>query len=531
MSFWAWIGITLLAILVVVTVYDLLQTRHAILRNFPIIGHFRYLLESVGPELRQYIVTNNNEERPFSRDQRRWVYSSAKKENSYFGFGTDQDPELTSNYIIVKHSAFPPKEWKGPTSKDADGNPKERRGYAFPVQDRRSYPLPCAKVLGGSRGRRGAFRPKSVVNISGMSYGSLSAPAVAALNEGCAIAGCLHNTGEGGIAPYHEKGGDLIWQLGTGYFGARERGGAFSKSMFLENVDRFAVKAVEIKLSQGAKPGLGGMLPAAKVTPEIARIRGIPEGQDCLSPSHHSAFGSVDEMLDFVEDLADASGLPVGIKSAVGETAFWTDLASAMARKDRGVDFIAVDGGEGGTGAAPLVFSDHVALPFKVGFTRVHRIFAEADVKDSVVWVGAGKLGFPEEALLAFSLGCDMIAVGREAMMAIGCIQAQRCHSGHCPTGVATQNRWLMRGLDPTSKAARLANYVVALRKELLWLTRACGAVHPGLVTADHLEILDDQFGSRSIRDVFGYEDSWSLPGKSDQEAISEIMAFQRPHH
>ena len=480
MSTSMWVTLIVIAVILVTAIYDLFQKKHAILRNFPVIGHCRFWLEAIGPELRQYIVTDNNEERPFSRDQRRWVYASAKKENNYFGFGTDEKIELEPNFIIIKHATFAPDT----NGQESDG---PRRDF-HPLNAKKmgdNYPFPCAKVLGSYRGRTKAFRPASGINISGMSFGSLSAAAVEALNRGAALAGCLHNTGEGGISPYHQKGGELIWQLGTGYFGAREADGSFCKSLFLEAVDANPVRAVEIKLSQGAKPGLGGFLPGAKVTREISRIRKVPLGQDVISPSHHKAFGCVDEMLDFVEDLAESSGLPIGIKSAVGEEKMWRELAIQMASGDRGVDFIAVDGGEGGTGAAPLVFSDHVALPFKIGFTRTYRIFAEEGVADRIVWIGSGKLGFPETALLGFSLGCDMIAVAREAMMAVGCIQAQRCHTDHCPTGVATQNKWLMRGLDPTSKAVRLANYVVTLRKELLWLSRACGKSHPGLVSAD----------------------------------------------
>jgi len=260
-------------------------------------------------------------------------------------------------------------------------------------------------------------------------------------------------------------------------------------------------------------------------------MRHVPLGSDVISPSHHREFGDVDEMLDFIEDLADATGLPIGIKSAVGEDRLWRDLAREMAKGGRGVDFITVDGGEGGTGAAPLVFADHVALPFKIAFTRVYRIFAEAGVADRVVWIGSGKLGFPESALLAFSFGCDMVAVGREAMLAVGCIQAQRCHTGHCPTGVATQSKWLMRGLDPTSKGARLANYIVTLRKELLWLSRACGEPHPGLVTGEHIEILDDRYTSRTLYEVFGYERGWGLPGPADQREIRAVMAGREAAH
>jgi len=491
-----------------VAVYDVVQKKHTILRNFPVIGHFRYLLESVGPELRQYIVTSDDEELPFNRDQRTWVYASAKRQNNYLGFGTDNELERAPNYLVVKHSSL---------------------GISGDVQPRRDlkenrYPLPCAKVLGGARGRREAFRPGSVVNISGMSFGSLSGPATEALNRGSRICGCLHNTGEGGIASHHLHGGDLVWQIGTGYFGCRTPDGRFDRDVFLEKVERHPVRAVEIKLSQGAKPGLGGVLPGKKVTPEIAEIRGVPLGEDVISPPHHSAFATVDELLDFVEDLARASGVPVGVKSAVGELDFWRELADRMAEEDRGVDFITIDGGEGGTGAAPFSFADHVALPFKVGFSRVYRIFAERGVHEDVVWIGSGKLGLPETGLLAFCLGADLINVGREAMMAIGCIQAKRCHTDHCPTGVATQNRWLVRGLDPTDKSARLANYVVTFRKELLWLSWACGAVHPGLLCGDHMEILDERFGSESLYEVFGYEPAWGFPSDEDQAEIRRIM-------
>jgi glutamate synthase domain-containing protein 2 len=479
----------------VVALYDLTQKRHAILRNFPIIGHLRFLLETVGPELRQYIVTGNDEERPFSRDQRRWVYASSKRENPYFGFGTDNDLEQSPGYIVIRHSAFPV---HAPHAGEAGFDPQ--------------YPLPCAKVLGGRRGRPKAFRPTSIVNVSGMSYGSLSGPAVEALNRGVALCGALQSTGEGGISDYHRKGGDIIWQVGTGYFGARDGAGRFSMEAFLESVASARVRAIEIKLSQGAKPGLGGLLPAAKVTEEIARIRKIPIGRDCVSPAAHTAFHDVDSMLDFIDLIADRTGLPIGIKSAVGDMKFWQTLARRLRETGRGPDFITIDGGEGGTGAAPLVFSDHVALPFKLAFSSVYKTFAEAGVQEDVVFIGSGKLGFPETGALALALGCDMLNVGREAMMAVGCIQAQRCHTGHCPTGVATQNAWLMRGLDPTLKSARLANYIAALRMELQHLANACGYAHPAMVPLDCFDILDDRLGTRPAADVFSYQPGWGLP-------------------
>jgi len=507
-----WILAVLGVVVVVVAVYDLIQTKHAILRNFPVVGHFRYWLEAIGPELRQYIVTSNNEERPFSRDQRTWVYASSKKQNNYFGFGTDNELESAPGYIIIKHSAMPMSE-----AKDGD------------IGGGDLHPIPCAKVMGGARGRARAFRPESMVYVSAMSYGSLSGAAIQALNGGCAISGALHNTGEGGVSDHHLQGGGLIMQLGTGYFGARGEDGKFSLDRLAETVARTPVRAIEIKLSQGAKPGLGGVLPAAKITPEISRIRGIPMGVDCISPPNHSQFSDVDSMLDFVEAIADRTGLPVGIKSAVGEEAFWVELCGRMRDGQRGVDFITIDGGEGGTGAAPLTFSDHVSLPFKIGFARVHGIFAERGMSDPVVWAGAGKLGFPENAMLAMALGCDMIGVAREAMLSIGCIQAQRCHSGHCPAGVATQNRWLIRGLDPTRKSHRLANYVVTLRKELSRLSRACGVVHPGLVTLDRIDLIQDSHTTRSAADVFNYQPGWGLPSERDTREIVQLRIEGEP--
>ncbi|MBI1312116.1 FMN-binding glutamate synthase family protein [bacterium] len=496
--------------LILLAIYDIVQSRHAILRNFPILGHFRYLLEMIGPELRQYIVTSNNEERPFSRDERTWVYASAKKQNNYFGFGTDNDLEQSPNYLIIKQSAFP-------LASPHPGEP----GYD------ELHRLPSAKVLGAARGRPKAFRPASAINVSAMSFGSLSGPAVEAINRGCAIADCLQNTGEGGVSPYHQSGGELIWQIGTGYFGCRDEHGRFSLDRFKEVVAANPIRAIEVKLSQGAKPGLGGVLPAAKVTPQISRIRGVPLGRDCISPSSHSAFHDVDSMLDFVELLAAESGLPVGIKSAVGEQGFWSELAERMATDSRGVDYIAVDGGEGGTGAAPLVFSDHVALPFKLGFVRVYREFFERGIQNDLLFVGAGKLGFPANGTLAFALGCDMIHVAREAMLSIGCIQAQRCHTGHCPAGVATQNRWLMRGLDPTHKGTRLANYVVTLRKELLQLARVCGVPHPSLVTPDHCEVVDENFCTTTARELFhlGDHGDWGLPSARQQEELVALLS------
>ena len=493
------------AALAAVTAHDLLQRRHAILRNFPVIGHGRFMLEAVGPELRQYIVTGNDEERPFSRDQRRWVYASSKLQNNYFGFGTDNDLEHSSGNVIVHHRTF-------------------GRTHATHGKPGQEAWLPCAKVLGGPRGRRRAFRPESVVNISGMSFGSLSGNAIEALNRGAELAGCLQNTGEGGVSPYHRKGGELIYQIGTAYFGCRDEDGRFSLDRLKTLVESAPIRALEVKLSQGAKPGLGGVLPAPKVSAEIAATRGVPEGKDCISPSRHAEFHDVDSMLDWVEMLATETGLPVGIKSAVGDLTFWRELADAMSSGQRGVDFITIDGGEGGTGAAPMIFTDAVSLPFRLGFSRVYSIFAERGLQHDVVFIGAGKLGLPDNAIVAFGLGVDMVNVGREAMLSVGCIQAQRCHTGKCPTGVATQDKWLAHGLDPDSKSVRAANYIKTLRRDLLKVSEACGVEHPAFIGPESVEILDNLSDGRLLDEVYGYAPGWGFPSEADQARLLLLM-------
>jgi glutamate synthase domain-containing protein 2 len=489
--------------LVATALHDLIQRKHAVTRNFPIIGHLRFMLEAVGPELRQYIITSNNAERPFSRDDRRWVYASSKLENNYFGYGSDNDIENTAGFVLIRHSTI------------GTLNSPTMRGDAW---------IPCAKVLGGARGRRHAFRPDSVVNISGMSFGSLSGPAVEALNRGAALAGCLQNTGEGGVSEHHRHGGELVFQLGTAYFGCRKKDGRLDMAKLKDLVAAEPIRALEIKLSQGAKPGIGGVLPGRKVTKVIAEARDVEVGKDCVSPARHPEFDDVDSMLDFVERLADETGLPVGIKSAVGEMGFWHELAHQMRTSRRGVDFITIDGGEGGTGAAPLVFTDHVALPFRRAFAEVYTRFAETGLTDDIVFIGSGRLGLPGNALTAFALGADMINVGREAMLSIGCIQAQRCHTDHCPTGVTTQNRWLTRGLDPDLKSVRCANYIATLRRDLLRVSQACGFEHPALVTGEQLELLDGRLGSDSLRNYFGYKSHWGTPSAQDIKELRRLL-------
>jgi len=486
MQWWLWCLVVIVVFLVGLTIHDITQRRHSILRNFPVVGHLRYLIEKVGPELRQYVVADNDEELPFSRDQRRFIYASAKKQNSYFGFGTDNDIDVPG-YVLLRHAAFP---HPSPPEEEADQ-------------------LPMRKVMGEAHNRAHAFQPTSLVNVSAMSFGSLSAPAVEAINRGSQLANCLHNTGEGGISKHHRHGGPIMFQIGTGYFGARNPNGTFSLDQMLQSIDGCDVKAIEIKLSQGAKPGLGGVLPGTKVSQEIAEARGVEIGVTVKSPSRHSSFGDVATMIDFCELIATETGIPTGIKSAVGEKKFWVELAAQMKSTGRGPDFITVDGGEGGTGAAPLAFSDHVALPFRQGFAEVYRAFAEQGLHERTVFLGAGRLGPPTEAMVALAMGVDGISVAREAMIAIGCVQAQKCHSGHCPTGVATQSTWLARGLDPSDKAVRLANYVAAVRYELRRLANAMGADHPSLVDPAAVEIRLEANHVRPIRELYGYDPNW----------------------
>lgn len=481
--------------LIAVAIKDITQKKRTIQHNFPVVGRLRYMLEVIGPELRQYWVANDKEEMPFNRAERRWVYATSKGQNSNFGFGTTEQL-YEAGYPIIKHAVFPFPESK-----------------AVIIHDDPSA-IPCLKVIGESHKRPKAWRPPSIVNISAMSFGSLGDRAVRALNQGAKLAHCWHNTGEGGFSPYHTSGADVVWQIGTGYFGARDEHG-FRLEKVVEKVDQNPqIRMIEIKLSQGAKPGKGGILPGTKVTAEIAAIRGVTKGKDCISPNFHSEFSTVDEMIRFVERIASATGLPVGVKSAIGELDFWQELALRMKQTKKGPDFIVIDGGEGGTGAAPLTFADHVALPFKTGFARVYQIFQKQKISERIAFIGSGKLGFPDRAVVALAMGCDLINVAREAMMSIGCIQAQKCHDGHCPAGVATQNWWLQRGLDVDDKTNRAARYIKGFRKELLSLAHAAGYEHPGQFTGEDIEISSGLNRFKTLTEVLEYKrDPVVFPG------------------
>ena len=500
-------------LLILLGIRDYTQKEHTILRNFPIVGHTRYILQRVGPGMRQYWVTNDKEEQPFNRDERSWVYRTAKNIDNHFGFGTTEQ-QYGIGYPIIKHAAFPFPESK----------------VVHPAGDPSA--IPCLKVMGESHGRRRPFRPKSIINISAMSYGALGKNAISALNLGAAQAGAYHTTGEGGISPYHLLGADVVWQLGTGYFGARDGSGQFSFDVIARQIEENPqIRAIEIKLSQGAKPGKGGVLPGNKVTPEIANIRGIPVGQACISPSSHSQFHDVDSMIEFIETLAEKTGVPVGIKSAIGEMAFWEELSEKMMQNRSGPDFIVIDGSEGGTGAAPLTYSDHVSLPFKVGFSRVYQAFQKNGIANDVVWIGSGKLGFPDRTVVALSLGCDCINIAREAMLSIGCIQSQACHTGHCPTGIATMNPKKMRGLVIENKAERLTEFLRGFRKELNSLAHTAGLEHPSQFTPDKIEVSCGVNKFQELGNIMGYtpepvpfQGMASLCESSDQNAKEDSM-------
>ena len=484
-SWWVWVILFLL----IIAIRDIFfQPSHTISHNFPIVGHLRYWLESIGPEMRQYFVASNREELPFNRIERGWIYASAKRENNYEGFGTDRDI-YAHQHIFIKNQMM---AYKLPND--------------HPNNTDKTF-VPCAKIMGAYNKRKKPYRPSSAINVSAMSFGSLSAAAIESLNVGVAKAGAYHNTGERGLSPYHQKGGDVIFHFGTGYFGVRNEDGNFSmdKLKMLVNANP-CIKAIEIKLSQGAKPGKGGVLPGAKITHEIARIRGVEVGKDVLSPATHKAFDTIPELFQLIEDIAEQTGLPVGIKGAIGKVDQWEDLANLMVETGKGPDFITVDGGEGGTGAAPPSFADHVSLPWVYGFSNLYKVFLEKQLTDRIVFIGSGRLGFPAKAAMAFAMGVDCINVAREAMMSIGCIQAQICHTNRCPSGVATQSKWLQAGINVPLKSDRLAQYFKTFRKELIEITHAAGYEHPCQFTMNDIQVnVDDDYLHSDLQTTYGY--------------------------
>jgi glutamate synthase domain-containing protein 2 len=447
------------AMLALLGIYDLVQPWHSILRNYPITGHFRWLFESIRPQVRQYLIESDNERTPFSRSQRSLVYARAKNEGSERAFGTLLDV-YGDGYEFIAHSARPAPRADPQTFRIWIGGDECSQRYSA-----------------------------SIFNISAMSFGSLSANAIRALNKGARIGGFYHDTGEGSISPYHrEHGGDLVWEIGSGYFGCRTADGHFDPEAFARKATDAQVKMVEVKLSQGAKPGHGGILPGPKVTAEIAATRGVPEGQDCVSPARHRAFSTPIEMMQFIAELRKLSGgKPVGFKLCIGHPWEWFAIAKAMHESGITPDFIVVDGAEGGTGAAPLEFTNHVGAPLQEGLLLVHNTLVGLNLRNRIKVGCAGKVVSAFDIARMMALGADWCNAGRGFMFALGCIQAQQCHTGKCPTGVSTQDPQRMRALVVNSKSERVFQFhrhtLMALRE----LVQAAGLDHPGAVTAAHI--------------------------------------------
>ncbi|MBL0090695.1 MAG: FMN-binding glutamate synthase family protein [Ideonella sp.] len=464
----AWVGFDRLAWLAllgvaafVIGMRDLLQTKKALLRNYPIIGHIRYLLEWVRPEIRQYFLESDREAVPFSRQQRSLVYQRSKNESDKRPFGTQMDVQAPG-YEWINHSL----------------QPTNIASHDFRI------------TIGAAEGNR-CTQPysASLFNISAMSFGALSANAVLALNGGARQGGFAHDTGEGSISQYHRvNGGDLIWEIGSGYFGCRNDDGTFNEDKFSANATDPQVKLIELKLSQGAKPGHGGVLPGPKVSPEIAAARGVPVGQDCVSPAAHSAFSTPVQMLQFIDRLRTLSGgKPVGFKLCIGHPWEWFALAKAMVETDLLPDFIVVDGGEGGTGAAPLEFTDHVGAPMQEGLRLVHNTLVGLNLRDRVKLGCAGKIVSAFDIARAMAIGADWCNSARGFMFALGCIQAQHCHTGACPTGVTTQDPLRQQALVVPDKTERVLRFHQNTLEALRELVQAAGLLHPNQITAAHI--------------------------------------------
>ena len=445
--------------LVLLGIYDSSQRSHAVIRNFPVIGRARYWMEAIRPEIQQYFVESDTSGRPFSRELRSVVYQRAKVATDTRPFGTIRDlHEVGSEWIA--HSLTPK-------------HPPERE----------------PRILIGE-GRCDRPYAASVLNISAMSFGSLSKNAVLALNGGAKLGGFAHNTGEGGLSPYHlEPGGDLIWQIGTGYFGCRTADGNFDPDQFAHKSKHESVKMIEIKLSQGAKPGHGGILPGAKVTPEIAQIRGVPVGQDVISPPYHRAFSTPKGLLDFIVQLRElCGGKPVGFKLCVGQPSEFLSICKAMVETGLVPDFITVDGAEGGTGAAPMEFSNSIGMPLTDGLLFAHNALLGCDLRDKIRVICSAKIVTGFNMVQRMAIGADLCNSARAMMFALGCIQALKCNTNHCPVGVTTQNPDLVRGLDVASKKHRVFNYHRNTVNSFLEILGAAGLSHPDELRPRHIQ-------------------------------------------
>ena len=454
----SFLWVLLLTGLLALGVYDLQQTSHAILRNYPIIGHLRFLLEFVRPELRQYFIEGDHDAVPFSRSQRSLVYARAKGQTDKVPFGTQVDVHAVG-YEWLTHSI----------------SPSVIASHDFRVQ------------VGGAQ----CTQPYniSLFNVSAMSFGALSANAIMALNLGAKKGGFAHDTGEGSISRYHrEHGGDLIWEIGSGYFGCRNDDGTFNAEKFKKNALSPQVKMIEIKLSQGAKPGHGGVLPGPKVTPEIAEARGVPEGVDCISPAAHSSFSTPTQLLQFVQSLREMSGgKPVGFKLCIGHPWEWFGIAKAMTTTGIMPDFIVVDGSEGGTGAAPLELTDHMGMPMLEGLRLVHNTLVGLNLRQHIRLGASGKIISGFDVLRTVALGADWCNSARGFMFALGCIQAQTCHTGNCPTGVTTQDPKRQIALVVPNKSERVFNFHQHTLESVQELLQATGLSQPSDLSLKHI--------------------------------------------
>ena len=463
-------GLGLIAVIVMFIV-DVTQTKSAVRRNFPVVGRFRYLFENMGEFFRQYFFALDREEMPFNRAQRSWVYRAAKGVDSTVAFGSTLNITPPGTPIFV-NCPYPVLEVDASPTEPMTIGPHARKPYAA----------------------------KSIFNVSAMSYGAISKPAVLALSNGSRMAGNWMNTGEGGISPWHLEGGcDIVFQIGTAKYGARDDDGKLSDEKLRDTGEIEQVKMIELKLSQGAKPGKGGILPGGKVTAEIAAIRGIPEGEASISPNRHPEIDSASDLLDVINRIRDASGLPVGFKAVIGAYGWLDELFEEVHARgiESAPDFITVDSGDGGTGAAPMSLIDSVGLPIRESLPLVVDILAKHGLRDRIRVVASGKLINPVGAALALSLGADFVNSARGFMFALGCIQALQCNKNTCPTGITTHNKRLQRGLVPEDKAERVARYSKTMRKEIGIIAHSCGVPEPRKLRRFHCRVV--QSNGRSI--------------------------------
>src|SRR5690625_575241 len=480
---WAWwVMLAFLLAGLVVGGYDLLQRRHSVLRNYHVIGHMRYLLESIRPELQQYFIERNWDGRPFDRDTRSISYRRAKGTHGEQAFGTERDVN-SAGYEFLVPSAAPLNE-PADAPRTTIGGPDCKQPYSM-----------------------------SLLNVSAMSFGSLSPNAVLALNRGAELGGFAHDTGEGGLSPYHLRhNGDLVWEIGSGYFSTRTTDGRFDAEQFAENAAVDQVKCISVKLSQGAKPGLGGVLPAAKVNAEIARTRGIPRGEKCVSPPGHTEFHTPVELIEFIARLRDLSGgKPVGFKLCVGSRSDVLAICKAILQVGTGPDFIIVDGAEGGTGAAPLEYEDHVGMPLTDGLMIVHNALVGTGLRDRIRIGASGKVAAGNDIVKRLIQGADYTNSARAMMMAIGCIQAQICHTGKCPVGVTTQDRRRQRALHVDDKSGRVQRYHSATVAQAGQIMASLGTHNPAELTPHLLRRNMSPRVSRSYADLYEWLENGQL--------------------